>query len=113
MGSDRDFRTDENQLGNLKMNDVQPADAEIATTIFIGKWTVEVLYLLGEEPHRHGQLRRRLGNISQRVLTRTLRNLESAGLISREVTRSKSIAVEYSLTKLGKTFMVPLRSICR
>jgi DNA-binding HxlR family transcriptional regulator len=47
------------------------------------------------------------------MLTRTLRNLESAGLISREVTRSKSVAVEYSLTKLGKTFMVPLRSICR
>jgi DNA-binding HxlR family transcriptional regulator len=95
------------------MNDVQHADAEIATTIFIGKWTVEVLYLLGEQPHRHGQLRRRLGNISQRMLTRTLRNLESAGLISREVTRSKSVAVEYSLTKLGKTFIVPLRSICR
>ena len=81
-------------------------------TIFIGKWTVNIVSSLQEKPYRHGQLRRRLGNISQRMLTRTLRNLESAGLIARRVTRSKSVAVEYSLTKLGRTFVVPLKSIC-
>lgn len=82
-------------------------------TLYIGKWTVEIIYSLKEKPYRHGQLRRRLGNVSQRMLTRTLRNLESAGLIARQVTRSNSIAVEYSLTKLGKTFIVPLSSVCR
>ena len=82
-------------------------------TLFIGKWTVRIIYSLRERPHRHGQLRRRLGNVSQRMLTRTLRNLESAGLISREVTQSKSVAVEYSLTKLGRTFVAPLSGICR
>jgi len=83
------------------------------TTLFIGKWTVKIMYVLKERPHRHGQLRRRLGSISQRMLTRTLRNLEAAGLISRHVTQSKSVAVEYSLTNMGRTFIVPLRSICR
>src|SRR5262245_3167632 len=39
------------------------------------------------------------------MLTRTLRNLESSGLIARRVTTSKSIAVEYSLTKPGRTFI--------
>ena len=78
-----------------------------ASTIFIGKWTVKILYLLREHPHRHGQLRRRLGNISQRMLTRTVRNLESGGLISRQVTQSNTVAVEYALTRLGKTFIVP------
>ena len=82
-------------------------------TLFIGKWTVKVLYALREKPHRHGQLRRRLGNVSQRMLTRTLRNLESGGLISREVAGSNSSAVEYSLTKLGTTFIAPLSGICR
>src|SRR5215468_9909575 len=82
-------------------------------TIFIGKWTVNIVSSLQEKPYRHGQLRRRLGSISQRMLTRTLRNLEAAGLVSRHVTQSKSVAVEYSLTNMGRTFIVPLRSICR
>jgi DNA-binding HxlR family transcriptional regulator len=86
--------------------------SRMVSTIFIGKWTVKILSSLQERPHRHGQLRRRLGNVSQRMLTRTLRNLESTGLIVRRVTRSKSIAVEYSLTKLGRTFIAPLTSIC-
>ena len=81
-------------------------------TLVIGKWTVKVIYSLKKKPHRHGELRRRLGSISQRMLTRTLRNLESAGLIDRQVTHTKSVAVEYSLTKLGRSFVTPLRGIC-
>ena len=90
-------------------------DAHLAVTptLFIGKWTVRVLFLLKEQPYRHAQLRRRLGAISQRMLTRTLRNLESTGLISREVTQSRSVTVSYSLTKLGRSFMVPANSVCR
>ena len=87
--------------------------SEVLPTLFIGKWTVKIMYSLKKRPQRHGQLRRGLGNISQRMLTRTLRNLESAGLIARKVTRSKPIAVEYSLTKLGRTFIIPLGGICR
>jgi len=95
------------------MPDKRDPIAEAVPTLFIGKWTVKVLYLLKEGPHRHGELRRRLGTVSQRMLTRTLRNLEVTGLISRKVTRANSVAVEYSLTKLGRTFIVPLQSICR
>jgi DNA-binding HxlR family transcriptional regulator len=84
-----------------------------APSIFIGRWTPKILFSLTDRPYRHGQLRRQLGSVSQRVLTRTLRNLESAGLIARRVTQSKTIAVEYSLTKLGRTIIVPLRGMCR
>lgn len=88
--------------------------AKTGSAIFIGKWTVKILYSLKEQSYRHGQLRRRLGNVSQRMLTRTLRSLESAGLIARRVTtRSKQVAVEYSLTKAGRSFLAPLGSICR
>lgn len=86
---------------------------EVVPSIFIGKWTVKIMYSLKQKPHRPGELRRLLGNISQRMLTRTLRNLESTGLIARRVTRSKSIVVEYSLTRLGRTFIIPLDSVCR
>jgi DNA-binding HxlR family transcriptional regulator len=86
--------------------------ASALPTLFIGKWTVKIIYLLKKKPHRHGELRRRLGNVSQRMLTRTLRNLESTGLIDRKVTRTKSVAVEYSLTKLGRSFITPLSGVC-
>jgi DNA-binding HxlR family transcriptional regulator len=43
------------------------------------------------------------------MLTRTLRNLESTGLIARRVTKSRTISVEYSLTQLGRTIIYPLR----
>ena len=86
---------------------------KMPSPIFIGRWTPRILFSLKLKPHRHGELRRHLGGISQRMLTRTLRNLESTGLIARRVTGSKMIAVEYSLTKAGKTIIVPLRGMCR
>jgi DNA-binding HxlR family transcriptional regulator len=87
--------------------------SKVASSIFIGRWTPKVLFSLEERPYRHGQLRRRLGSVSQRMLTRTLRNLESAGLIARRVTQSRAIAVEYSLTQLGSTIIAPLGGMCR
>jgi len=89
---------------------------QVSTTpgpIFIGKWTPKILFSLKDRPFRHGELRRHLGSVSQRMLTRTLRNLESTGLIHRRVTKSKAIAVEYSLTRVGETMIAPLRGMCR
>lgn len=83
------------------------------SSIFIGRWTPKILFSLRDRPYRHGQLRRALGSVSQRMLTRTLRNLESAGLIARRVTPSKAISVEYSLTELGRTIIAPLGGMCR
>ena len=93
------------------MNTMQPS--RVAAPIFIGRWTPGILFSLKERPYRHGQLRRHLGAVSQRMLTRTLRNLEATGLIVRRVTGSKAMAVEYSLTPVGKTILTPLRSMCR
>jgi DNA-binding HxlR family transcriptional regulator len=87
--------------------------SKTAAPIFIGRWTPKILFSLKERPHRHGELRRHLGIVSQRMLTRNLRSLESAGLIARRVTSSKTTAVEYSLTELGKTIIAPLVGMCR
>lgn len=95
------------------MMDNPASSSSQAPVLFIGKWTVRVLYLLADGPRRHGELRRQLGPISQRMLTRTLRNLETTGLISRQVSGTRSTAVAYSLTDVGKTFLVPLRSVCK
>jgi DNA-binding HxlR family transcriptional regulator len=88
-------------------------ESKMPSPIFIGRWPPKILFSLKERPHRPGELRRHLGSVSQRMLTRTLRSLESTGLISRRVMGSKAIAVEYSLTQLGKTIIAPLRGMCR
>ena len=86
--------------------------SNVVPPIFIGRWTPKILFSLKERPYRHGRLRRRLEGVSQRMLTRTLRNLESTGLIKRRVTGTRAVAVEYSLTRLGKTIVTPLRGMC-
>jgi DNA-binding HxlR family transcriptional regulator len=88
-------------------------DSKTISTIFVGRWTVNILFCLQKNPHRHTELRRRLDGVSQRMLTKTLRNLESTGLISRREIKSKVVGVEYSLTELGRTFIGPLDSMCR
>jgi DNA-binding HxlR family transcriptional regulator len=88
-------------------------ESKVARSLFIGRWTARILFSLNERSYRHGQLRRRVGTVSQRMLTRTLRNLESIGIISRQVRGSKSLAVEYSLTPMGKTIIGPLGGMCR
>ena len=87
--------------------------SKMVSSVFIGRWTPKILFSLRDRPYRYGQLRRQLGDVSQRMLTRTLRNLESAGLIARRVTQSKAVSVEYSLTQLGRTITAPLRGMCR
>jgi DNA-binding HxlR family transcriptional regulator len=87
--------------------------SKIGSPIHIGRWTPKILFSLNERPYRHDQLRRHLGAVSQRMLTRNLRKLESKGLIARRVTESNGIAAEYSLTRLGRTIIRPLGGMCR
>jgi DNA-binding HxlR family transcriptional regulator len=87
------------------------ATAALILAQILSRWTPKVLFSLKGKPYRHGQLRRHLGSVSRRMLARTVRNLESTGLVARCVTRSKPIAVEYSLSQLGRTIIAPLRGV--
>jgi DNA-binding HxlR family transcriptional regulator len=81
--------------------------------LIANKWTALVIYCLGPGPLRHSELRRRIGGISQKMLTQTLRNLERNGLVTRRVYPVVPPRVEYSLTPLGRTLCEPLKAICR
>ena len=72
--------------------------------IFVGKWTVQMLFELHERPHRHGHLQRRLRGVSQRMLTRTLRGLESTGLIGRNLTGFEQASRRILVDRIGKNF---------
>lgn len=78
---------------------------------FVSKWAIRIVHALQRSTKRHGELRRSLG-ASQKMLTQTLRDLERAGLIGRRVHASVPPRVEYSLTKLGRTFVAPLNALC-
>src|SRR5580658_9165921 len=75
------------------------------------KWTVLVVGVLGDGPKRFNEIRRALGSISQRMLTLTLRNLERDGLVTRTVFPTIPPKVEYELTGLGRSLLVPVSGI--
>jgi DNA-binding HxlR family transcriptional regulator len=75
------------------------------------KWSFLLLLKLATRPRRFGELRREVSDISQRMLTQTLRDLQRDGIISRTVFPTKPPTVEYGLTTLGQSFLEPMRSL--
>jgi DNA-binding HxlR family transcriptional regulator len=77
------------------------------------KWTALIIQILARGTMRYAALQREIGGISQKMLTQTLRTLERDGLVQRKVHPVVPPKVEYSLTKLGRTLIEPLHTLCR
>lgn len=75
------------------------------------KWTVLILLEVQEEPKRFNMLLRALPDISRRMLTQGLRDLERHGLLQRTVLDTRPPGVEYALTDLGRALMEPLLAL--
>jgi DNA-binding HxlR family transcriptional regulator len=75
------------------------------------KWSVLVIVHLGEGPLRFGELQKRIGNISQKMLSATVRGLERDGYLTRTVTPIIPPRVDYELTDLGRELLDPIRGI--
>ena len=76
------------------------------------KWTTLVLYALAFGGKRHSELKREITGISQKMLTRTLRNLERDGLVKRTVYYVVPPRVEYALTSFGRSLYAALEPLC-
>jgi DNA-binding HxlR family transcriptional regulator len=78
-------------------------------------WSVLIIERLDESPDpvRFNELRRRVGDISQRMLTVTLRNLERDGLVSRRVVPGSPPSVDYALSELGRSLVLPTQALVR
>jgi DNA-binding HxlR family transcriptional regulator len=72
-----------------------------------GKWTMLILAVLCKTPLRFNEIKRRLEGITQKALTQALRRLERNGLVARRVIPVSPVAVEYSVTPLGRTLQKP------
>jgi DNA-binding HxlR family transcriptional regulator len=75
------------------------------------KWSVLIVSRLGNGPIRFNALKRDIGGISQRMLTLTLRNLERDGLVTRPVFPTVPPRVDYELTPLGRSLLVPVSAL--
>ncbi len=79
--------------------------------LFATKWTSMVLHTLHarhEGAARTGALQRSLPGVSKKMLTQTVRDMEEAGLVTREVLSAIPPAVQYRLTPLGRRFVEPV-----
>ncbi len=76
-----------------------------------GKWTSLMILGLADGPRRFSQLRRFIPDISQRMLTQTLRDLQRDGYLTRTVYPTQPPSVEYELTPLGQSFLALLRTL--
>ena len=92
-------------------------DPEVSATISrmlarVGdKWSMLMVRTLGFGPLRFNELRRQIGDISQKVLSSTLKALERDGLVARTVTPSVPPQVSYELTDLGRELLIPVIAI--
>ncbi|WTA99625.1 helix-turn-helix transcriptional regulator [Streptomyces avidinii] len=82
-----------------------------AMSVIDGKWKVSLLWELDQRPRRFGELRRLVPGVSEKVLAAQLRELETDGIVHREVYDEVPPRVEYSLTPLGQDLNAALEPL--
>ena len=98
------FEAEKRRLQPMQTIRELPACPEETTLMLIGdKWKVLILRDLMPGTKRFGELKKSVGNVSQKVLTAQLRDMEENGLVNRKVYAEVPPRVEYSLTELGKS----------
>lgn len=85
---------------------------ELTMDLIGGKWKLIILWHLLDGTKRFSELKRLLPNITQKMLTIQLRELEEKGLVNREVYPQVPPKVEYSLTQYGESLKPILNDIC-
>lgn len=95
-------------------NDLKECPIFITLSLIANKWSIRILENLlnaGNHTLRFSRLKQALGGISQRELTRHLREFEKSGIVSRMVYAEMPLRVEYTLTPLGKTLCEPIHAL--
>lgn len=85
------------------INDLPDCPVETTLSLIGNKWKVLIIRELLTGTKRFGELKKSVGNVSQKVLTAQLRSMEECGLLIRTVYAEVSPRVEYSLTDLGQS----------
>ncbi|TDC51961.1 transcriptional regulator [Jiangella ureilytica] len=84
---------------------------EVTVDVLANRWTPVILAHLKEGVHRYGELRRRMPDVSEKVLTERLRELERDGLVARTVHDGVPAPVTYDLTPEGRSLTPVLEAM--
>lgn len=96
----------------IKFKDIEyQCSIELTLSIIGGKWKVLILWYLGKKTMRFSELRKAMPNITQKMLTQQLRELEENGLVNRFIYTQIPPKVEYSLTDAGKSILPILTNL--
>ena len=95
----------------MKNNELPACPVETTLTLIRNKWKVLIFLDLMPGSKRFGNLQRSIGQISQKVLTSNLKEMETKGIVHRKVYAKVPPCVEYSLTDLGKSLKPILDSM--
>lgn len=98
-------------MNESNKKDLPTCPVETTLTLIGDKWKVLILRDLMPGTKRFGELKKSVGDVSQKVLTSQLRAMETNGLVHREVYAEVPPRVEYSLTGLGKSLKPILDSM--
>lgn len=82
---------------------MEPCAIEKGMRLIGGKWTGSIIYHLKDEPVRFNDLVRMLGGASKKMIDQRLKELESRGMITRNVICERPVAVTYELTEFGRS----------
>lgn len=112
-GTDRAWPDD--YLDGIYQGDYDPEICPVRHVLkgIADKWTILILAGLKADRQRFSQIRRLVPDVSQRMLTQTLRKLERDGYVTREVTPSIPPRVDYELTDLGRSLVAQLAPLAR
>jgi DNA-binding HxlR family transcriptional regulator len=94
-----------------KKNELPPCPVEVTLSMISDRWKVLILRDLITGTKRFGELRKSIGNVSQKVLTSNLRSMEEDGLVKRKVFAEVPPRVEYTLTDTGMSLKPILDSM--
>jgi DNA-binding HxlR family transcriptional regulator len=101
------FGYPEETMVDITLDPRGPFSAACPTRVLLDqiadKWSVLVLIAVSDGPVRFNTLKRQVEGISQKVLTQTLRRLQSNGLIRREAFATVPVTVQYEITPLGRS----------
>jgi DNA-binding HxlR family transcriptional regulator len=89
------------KIAEIPAKDLPACPVETTLTLISDKWKILILRDLMPGTKRFGELKKSIGNVSQKVLTAQLRQMEASGLLVRTVYAEVPPKVEYTLTALG------------
>ncbi|MDQ7092147.1 helix-turn-helix domain-containing protein [Desulfosporosinus sp. PR] len=94
-------------------NNEYQCSMELTLALIGGKWKALILWHLGDKVLRYNEMRKMLPNVTPKMLTQQLRELEDSGLVKRFIYSQIPPKVEYSLTQAGKSLLPILDFLCK